>query len=58
MRCEVIADDILVFCILSPQHLVHLSWLGEDELVSVEISPESLLEQLPPTLKMKKYGTG
>lgn len=40
------------------QHLVHLSWLGEDELVSVELRPEVLLEQLPPTLKLKKYGTG
>lgn len=40
------------------QHLVHLSWLGDDELVSVQISSESLLEQLPPTLKLKKYGTG
>lgn len=48
----------LIYDFLSLQHLVHLSWLGDDELVSVQISSESLLEQLPPTLKLKKYGTG
>lgn len=38
------------------QHLVHLSWLCEGELVAVDVNPVSLIEQLPPTLKVKKFG--
>lgn len=40
------------------KHLLYLTWLDEDELVSVELNPVALLEQLPPTLRLKKYGTG
>ncbi|KAF5306667.1 hypothetical protein FQR65_LT07222 [Abscondita terminalis] len=39
------------------KHLVYLGWLTEDELVAVEVSPLSILEQLPPCLKQAKFGT-
>ncbi|KAK4876596.1 hypothetical protein RN001_009102 [Aquatica leii] len=39
------------------KHLVYLGWLSEDELVAVEVSPLSILEQLPPCLKQAKFGT-
>ncbi|XP_063237651.1 U3 small nucleolar RNA-associated protein 4 homolog isoform X1 [Bacillus rossius redtenbacheri] len=38
------------------KHLVHAQWLGRDELVVVEVSPQSLLAKLPPTLKQKTCG--
>nr|CAD7460305.1 unnamed protein product [Timema tahoe] len=38
------------------KHLVHLEWLVGEELVAVEVSPASLAEKLPPSLKQKKYG--
>ncbi|XP_059613505.1 U3 small nucleolar RNA-associated protein 4 homolog [Phlebotomus argentipes] len=40
------------------KHLAFLAWLGDEELVAVEISPDSFLEQLPAPLKIKKFGTG
>jgi hypothetical protein len=38
------------------KHLVHIGWLDENEMVAVEVNPVTLIEQLPPGLKHKKYG--
>ncbi|XP_055687780.1 U3 small nucleolar RNA-associated protein 4 homolog [Lutzomyia longipalpis] len=40
------------------KNLAFLSWLEDEEIVCVEIPEDSLIEQLPPPLKIKKYGTG
>ncbi|KAB0796828.1 hypothetical protein PPYR_10889 [Photinus pyralis] len=39
------------------KHLVYLGWLSDEEMVAVEVSPQNLLEQLPPCLKQSKFGT-
>ncbi|KAK5642373.1 hypothetical protein RI129_008540 [Pyrocoelia pectoralis] len=39
------------------KHLVYLGWLTDDEMVAVEVNPQSLLDQLPPCLKQSKFGT-
>lgn len=38
------------------KHLVHLDWLYGNEIVAVEVSPASLVEQLPPVLSKKHFG--
>lgn len=38
------------------KHIAYLDWLSKDELVVVEVSPVSLLEKLPPVLKIKRFG--
>jgi len=40
------------------QHLLHFEHVGEDEVVAVEVKPVSIEDQLPPSLKQKKFGTG
>lgn len=37
-------------------HLVKLCWLGENELVAVGVNPLTLVEQLPSSLKEKRFG--
>lgn len=39
------------------QHLVHLEWLDNDEMVAVEVNPVSLMEHLPPCLQLNTFGT-
>lgn len=31
--------------------------MNEDEFIAVEVNPLSFIEQLPPCLKTKQYGT-
>ena len=38
------------------EHLLHLSSLEGGELVAVEMKPQSVEAQLPPSLKQKKFG--
>jgi hypothetical protein len=38
------------------QHLVHLDWLSDGELIAVEVSPLVFAEKLPPSLKEKRFG--
>lgn len=38
------------------EHFVHLSWLSAKELVAVGVNPVTLIEQLPPTMRQKKFG--
>lgn len=38
------------------EHFIHFDWLSENELVAVGVNPVTLIEQLPPTLKLKKFG--
>ncbi|XP_063702015.1 U3 small nucleolar RNA-associated protein 4 homolog [Culicoides brevitarsis] len=38
------------------EHLIHLEWLQEKELIAVHINTLQLVEQLPPALKQKKFG--
>lgn len=39
------------------EHFVHLSRLSDDgELVAVGVNPVTLIEQLPPSLRQKKFG--
>jgi hypothetical protein len=38
------------------RYLVHLDQLADGSLVAVEVQPGSLEEQLPPSLKIKKFG--
>lgn len=38
------------------QHLIHLEWLGTNELLAVEVNPIALIEQLPAPLRQKKFG--
>lgn len=38
------------------EHLVELNWMGENEMVAVSVNPVSLVEQLPPVLKEKRFG--
>jgi len=40
------------------QHLLHFEHLEQDEVVAVEVKPVSIEDQLPPSLKQKKFGTG
>jgi hypothetical protein len=35
---------------------VHFDWLSNDELIAVEVSPLALAEELPPSLKEKRFG--
>ncbi|CAO1370882.1 unnamed protein product [Diamesa serratosioi] len=37
-------------------HLIHLEWLGTNELLAVEVNPIALIEQLPAPLRQKKFG--
>lgn len=39
------------------QFILHLEALSDDWLVLVERPPLTILEALPETLKMKKFGT-
>ncbi len=39
------------------EYLAHLCPLSDGSLVAVEIRPRTFTEQLPPSLKQKKYGT-
>ena len=38
------------------EHLVHLGALSDGALVAVEVRPQSIEEQLPPSLRQKKFG--
>ncbi|KAJ8982686.1 hypothetical protein NQ317_013158 [Molorchus minor] len=38
------------------QHLVHLSWLSDDEMVVVEVNPLTLIERLPPAFVQNTFG--
>lgn len=39
------------------EHFVHLSRLSDDgELVAVGVNPVTLIEQLPPSMRQKKFG--
>lgn len=38
------------------EHLVHLCWMGECELIAVGVNPVTLVEQLPSSLKEKRFG--
>ncbi|XP_046433758.1 U3 small nucleolar RNA-associated protein 4 homolog [Neodiprion fabricii] len=38
------------------KNLVHLGWLVNDEMVAVELNPVKLTENLPPSLKQKRFG--
>lgn len=38
------------------EHLVDLCWLGENEMVAVGVNPVTLIEQLPSSLKEKRFG--
>jgi len=40
------------------QHLLHFEHLEQDEVVAVEVKPVAIEDQLPPSLKQKKFGTG
>lgn len=42
----------------SLQHMVFAAWLGQDELLAIEINAQSVSEQLPPAMILKKYGSG
>lgn len=38
------------------QHFVFTGWLDDRQLVTVEVNSKVFLEQLPPVLRVKKYG--
>ncbi|XP_049860370.1 U3 small nucleolar RNA-associated protein 4 homolog [Schistocerca gregaria] len=38
------------------KHLVHLEWLADGVLTVVEVSPSTLISQLPPALAKKRFG--
>jgi U3 small nucleolar RNA-associated protein 4 len=38
------------------EHLIYLGLLADDKLVAVEVRPQSIEEQLPPSLRQKKFG--
>ncbi|KAG5680448.1 hypothetical protein PVAND_009956 [Polypedilum vanderplanki] len=38
-------------------YLIHLEWLGESELLALEMNPVSLMENLPAPLRRKVFGT-
>ena len=38
------------------EHLLHLGVLADGALVAVEVRPQSIEEQLPPSLRQKKFG--
>jgi U3 small nucleolar RNA-associated protein 4 len=40
----------------NPQHLIHLEFLGDNELLSLEINPVTLIENLPMPLRRKTFG--
>lgn len=37
-------------------HILHFSFIKDNQVVSLEVNPMALLDQLPPTLKVKKFG--
>lgn len=37
-------------------HLVELNWMGDNELIAVSVNPDTLIEQLPPAFKEKRFG--
>ncbi|KAG5898118.1 hypothetical protein JTB14_006330 [Gonioctena quinquepunctata] len=49
-------DELAVQTIKKYKHLVHLEWLGEDEMVAVEVNPLALMEQLPPAFAQNTFG--
>lgn len=49
-------EEALVTCVKKFEHLAFLRPLSDGSLVAVEIRPRSFEEQLPPSLKQKKYG--
>ncbi|KAJ6644304.1 U3 small nucleolar RNA-associated protein 4 like [Pseudolycoriella hygida] len=38
------------------EHFLELAWLSPNEIVAVTVSPVTLIEQLPPSLKLKEFG--
>jgi len=38
------------------QHLIHLDWIDNKELLVLEVNPVSLMENLPAPLKKKTFG--
>lgn len=38
------------------EHFVHLSWLDAGEMVAVGVNPVTLIEQLLPAMRQKKFG--
>jgi U3 small nucleolar RNA-associated protein 4 len=50
------SQQIAVRTIRKYKHLVHLSWLSDDEMVAVEVNPLGLIEQLPPCLVQNSFG--
>lgn len=38
------------------EHLVNLCWTGENEMIAVGVNPVTLVEQLPSSLKEKRFG--
>lgn len=39
------------------EHFVHLSWLSSNEMVAVTVNPVTLIEQLPPAMRQKLFGS-
>lgn len=42
--------------IVNYKHFLHLAWLSASEIVAVSVNPVTLIEQLPPCMKQKKFG--
>lgn len=52
-------DDIAkLVCVkrIKNEHLLDLNWLSDSELVVVGVNPVTLIAQLPPSLKEKRFG--
>lgn len=53
---ELSVDDLRLKFSKKIEHFVHLSRLSNGELVAVGVNPVTLLEQLPPSMRQKKFG--
>lgn len=51
-----IVDDLVCKSKGSFEHLVDLCWMGKNELIAVGVNPVTLVEQLPSSLKEKRFG--
>lgn len=41
---------------IANEHLIDLAWLDDSEMVAVGVNPVTLIAQLPPSLKEKRFG--
>lgn len=48
--------QMFVKTIRTYEHLIHLSWLNEAEMVVTEVNPKAIVEQLAPAFRRKLYG--